>query len=84
MKSMSDFRRDKEEGTQMSERVFPQANIVTVRGEKEELFWNAEAVQTQMHNSKFKDYHKPIQGWWCLILFFVIHLHIRGKSFSRP
>lgn len=38
MKSMSDFRRDKEEGTQMSERVFPQDNIVTVLDEKEELF----------------------------------------------
>lgn len=47
--SMWDFRRDKEEGTEMWERVFPQANVVTVLGEKEELFWNAEAVQTQMH-----------------------------------
>lgn len=47
MKSMSDFRRDKEVGVQTWERVFPQANIVTVLGEKEELLWNAEAIQTQ-------------------------------------
>lgn len=33
----------------MWESVFSQANIVTVLGEKEELLWNADAIQTQMH-----------------------------------
>lgn len=36
--------------------VFPQANIVTMLGEKEEQFWNTEASQTWKHNSMFKDY----------------------------
>lgn len=49
MKSMLDFRWDKEEQAQMWEGVFPPANIVTVLGEKEDLLWNAEAAQTQLH-----------------------------------